>query len=310
MSAHLLRLGDLGGAGLDEVLELAVATKAGQLPDGRLHGSSLACFLAAPATWRRVVIGTAARRLGMEPVMLAAEEVEELWLDPAGDTPRVVSGFAAALYVGTLPQAALREIAKRSGAPVLNGGSDEHDPCQALADLLTLRERFGDLRGRVLAYVGAADRSVAHSLMAAGAMCGMDVRLGCPPAHRPAEELRLEADVFADLHGGSITVLDDPAEAVSGADAVYTAAWPEDGRGPHPRRAPMSAYHVDPPLMRRAKPDAVFLHPLPARRGEEVSAFVLEGRQSLVWEQAANRLPAHVAAIVHATVAVAEAVAP
>jgi ornithine carbamoyltransferase len=301
MTGHLLRVGHLTGAGLSDVLDLAAEVKAGRIGSHALDGSSLACFLAAPSTWRRVVIGTAARSLGMHAVMLEAEEVEELRRDPTGDTPRVLSGFVATLLVGTLPHDALREIAQRATVPVVNACSDEHDPCQAIADLLTLRERLGDVRERVLTYVGAADRSVAHSVMAAAALSGMHVRLGCPAAHRPADALLLEAETFADLHGGSVTVLEDPSEAVTGADAVYTAAWPEGERGPHPRRSPMSPYHVDPPLMRIAKRDAVFMHPLPAHRGEEVSAFVLESGQSVVWQQAANRLPACTAAIVHAT---------
>jgi ornithine carbamoyltransferase len=300
MTGHLLRVGDLSAAEYGEVLELAAAIKGNRTGWlGALRGETLACFLSAPASWRRVLVGALARRLGMEAVMLHAEEVEELRRDPAGDTPRVLSGFAAALVIGTLRQEALRDVAKHATVPVINAGSDEHDPCQALADLLTLREHLGELSGRVIAYVGAADRSVAHSLIAAAALSGMEVRVASPPAHRPVEEIRVEAEAFAELHGGAVVLLEDPQETVAGADAVYTSAWPEELRGSHPRLSPLRPYHVDPPLMRRAKPDAIFMHPLPAHRGEEVSAFVLEGNQSVVWEQSANRLPAAQAAVVH-----------
>ena len=300
MTGHLLRVGDLSAVELADVLDAAAAIKADRANAApALRGEALACYLAAPAPWRRVLVAAVARRLGMAAVMLHAEEVEELRRDPAGDTPRVLSGFAAALVIGTLEQRALREVAERATVPVVNVGSDEHDPCQALADMLTLRERLGELSGRVVAYVGAADCNVAHSLMAAAALAGMEVRVAAPAERRPVAEIRLEADAFAELHGGAVVFVEDAAQAVTGADAVYTAAWPEELRAAHPRRSPLWPYHVDPPLMRRAKPSAVFLHPLPARRGEEVSASVLEGKQSVVWQQAANRLPAVQALMAH-----------
>jgi ornithine carbamoyltransferase len=214
--------------------------------------------------------------------------VERLRADPTGDTARVLSHYAEALVVGTLTQRALRELAETASPPVVNARSDEEDPLQALADLLTLRERCGELRGLALAYVGAADVPAVHSLMEAAARMGMDLRLACPPAHRPIPEIAAATQALAEAHGGRIVIVDDPGEAVAGTRVVYTAAWPE----------PLDeAYAVDTRLLRRAGDDALFMHPLPAQRGREVKTAVIDGPHSLVLEQAANLLPAAAAAI-------------
>jgi ornithine carbamoyltransferase len=286
---HLLRIGDLSAAELEAALTLAADMKAE--PWGwkeALDGRSIACFLDDPATRQHLAIAAAARMLGLLPVMLTRREVERLRADPTGDTARVLSHYAAALVVGTLTQPALRGLSEAASAPVVNAVSDEEDPIQALADLLTLRIRCGALRGLVLAYVGAADAPVAHSLLEAAARMGMELRLACPPAHRPILEIAAATQALAEAHGGRIAIVDDPREAVAGARAVYTAAWPE-------RLG--DEYTVDTRLLRRAGADALFMHPLPAQRGREVTTAVIDGPHSLVLEQSANRLPAAAAAI-------------
>jgi ornithine carbamoyltransferase len=174
--------------------------------------------------------------------------------------------------------------------PVVNARSPEHHPCQALADLLTLREHFGALKEVVLAYVGDGDTNIAQSLIEAGALAGMDVRVTSPAGHMPAPEVRVAAEVRADLHGGRVLVTDDPRAALEGADAVYSAAWSHGDDALRP-------YRLDGRLMRFAKKEAVTLHSLPARRGPEATPDLIAGRRSLVTEQAANRLPIQEAAV-------------
>jgi ornithine carbamoyltransferase len=285
----LLRIGDLTAVELEAALALAADMKAEPWAwKDALDGNSVACFLDDPATREHIAIATAARRLGLLPVMLTRREVERLRADPTGDTARVLSHYAAALVVGTLTQRALRPLAEVASAPVVNAVSDEEDPIQALADLLTLHAHCGPLRGLALAYVGAADAPAAHSLMEAAARMGMDLRLACPPEHRPILEIAAATQALAEAHGGRIVIVDDPHEAVPGACAVYTAAWPKQLG---------EAYTVDTRLLRRAGADALFMHPLPATRGHEVTTAVIDGPHSLVLEQAANRLPAAAAAI-------------
>ena len=281
----LLRIGDLTAAELDD----AVALAGGMLADplarrDAFEGRSLACFIDDPATRQHVVIATAARRLGLLPVMLTRREVERLRADPTGDTARALSYYAAGLVVGTLTQRSLRDLAGVSPAPVLNAVSDEEDPLQALADLLTLRAHCETLSGLALAYVGAARLPVVHSLMEAAARMGMDLRIACPPQHRPIEEIAIATEALAEAHGGRIRIVEDPREAVEGARVVYTAAWPAELD---------RAYQVDTALVR----GALLMHPLPARRGAEVTRAAIEGPRSLVAEQAANALPAAQAAI-------------
>jgi ornithine carbamoyltransferase len=283
--SDLLRIGDMTAVELEDALALAGAMKADPMAwRDAFEGCSLACFLDDPATRQHVAVATAARRLGLLPVMLTRREVERLRADSTGDTARAISAYAEGLVVGTLTQRALRELARVSPAPVVNAVSDEEDPMQALADLLTLRTRCGALAGLAVAYVGAGELPVVHSLMEAAARTGIDLRIACPPEHRPIGEIAAATEALADVHGGRIRVVGDPREAVEDARVVYTAAWPE----------PLDAkYRVDTALLR----DALLMHPLPAWRGAEVTRGALNGPHSLVAEQAANVLPATQAAI-------------
>jgi ornithine carbamoyltransferase len=292
----LLRVGDLTCISLAELLDLAARMKSE--PDGwskALAGQSLAVVLDGPSMRTRLSAEAAAHRLGMVPVPLAPEDLEPGHADAIGDVARTLSTYVCAVVAHNVTQETLAAFARAASVPVINVHSPGHHPCQALADLLTLRERFGALEGLVLAYVGAAN-DVVRSLMEAGGLAGMHVRLACPPEYRPRVEDRVGAEILADRHGGSISLVADPQEAVAGADAVYTAPWPEPvrtGAG----AARMSPYHVDGAVMRSARPHAVFMHCLPAHRGEEVEASVIDGRRAVVWEQVANRLPTEQAVI-------------
>jgi ornithine carbamoyltransferase len=262
----LLRVADLNRYQFAALLDLAARMKRHPLAwRGVLDGRSVACYFAKPSTRTRVSFEAAIFRLGGLPIMLRPDELQLGRGEPIADTARVLSSYCDAIVVRTFAQADVAELAEHASVPVINALTDEHHPCQALADCLTLQEHFGDLQGLPVAYVGD-DNNVAASLAEAARLTGMDLRIAAPP--------------------------DDPREAVAGARAVYTDVWVSMGQSDtQARRARLEPYRVTPELMALAAPDAVFLHCLPAHRGEEVVADVIDGPQSLVWEQAANRLP-------------------
>lgn len=276
---HLLRISDLDATAITALLDLAEVMKT--RPHGfieALRGDTLVCFFEKPSTRTRVSFAAAAERLGMLPLLIRPDELQLGRGETIEDTARTLSGYAAAIAARTFAQETVDRLADASNAPVINALTDEHHPCQALADLLTLRERFGRLEGLRVAYVGAGN-NVATSLLEAGTLAEMDVVLACPPGY----ELTV-----TEAH-----VVTDPLEAVAGADAVYTDVWVSMGEDAE-RDARLSAfepYRVDAPLMAAARADAIFMHCLPAHRGEEVTAEVIDGLQSVVWQQAENRLP-------------------
>jgi ornithine carbamoyltransferase len=294
----LLRAGDLTRPALDELLNFAGRMKAE--PAGwtaALPGTSLACLYEVPTTRAGLSAQAAAHRLGMEPITTRPDD-----LDRGGETledaGRILSGYVAAVLVRDLDDRALVRLADAATVPVINARSPEHHPCQALADLVTLRERFLQLDGLVVAYVGPAS-NLARSLLTLGAMAGMEVRVAAPADLAPQREDLVAAEILGDLHGGKVLLTEDPLDAVAGSDAVATGPWPQPADPVqrtqlHDRLRP---YRITAPLFARAKPNAVFLHELPARREEEVAAPVIDGPHSVVWQQAANRLPAEQAVI-------------
>jgi ornithine carbamoyltransferase len=233
----------------------------------------------------------------MLPIMLRPDELQLGRGEPLADTARVLSGYVAAIVVRTFAQRTLEELADAASIPVVNALTDDHHPCQALADLLTLRRHFGHLDGLRLAYVGDGN-NVAHSLMEAGALMGMHVTVVTPRGYEPHPDVTGLTMELAAAHGGSVRVMNDRA-GVDGADAVYTDVWVSMGEdAEHDRRLrDLAAYQVDAALMAAAAPGAVFMHCLPAHRGLEVTADVIDGPASIVWEQAANRLPTEQAAL-------------
>jgi ornithine carbamoyltransferase len=276
---HLLRATDLETHSLAALLDLAAVMK--ERPHGfveALRGDTVVCFFEKPSTRTRVSFAAASERLGMMPLLLGPDELQLGRGETLEDTARTLSGYAAAIVVRTFAQDTVERLAAAAHAPVVNALTDEHHPCQALADLLTLRERFGQLEGLKVAYVGDGN-NVATSLLEASALAGMDAVAACPPGFEP------------DVPGARVVA--DPLEAVAGADAVYTDVWvsmgDEAARREHLRA--LEPYRVDARLLAAARRDAVFMHCLPAHRGEEVTADVIDGPQSIVWQQAENRLP-------------------
>ena len=291
--SDLLRISDLDARQLYVLLDLAAEMKAA--PHGwetALHGDTVAMFFEKPSTRTRVSFAAACQHLGALPLGLRPDELQLGRGEPISDTARVLSGYSSAIVVRTFAQALLDEMAAFADKPVINALTDDHHPCQALADLLTIRERFGSLQGIRVAYLGDGN-NVAHSLMEAGALAGMHVVVGTPAGFEPDPAITDKAAATALAHGGSISVVHDPAEAVAGANAVYTDVWVsmgDDEASRAKRAAVMAAYQVDTELMRHADREAIFLHCLPAHRGEEVAAEVIDGPASVVFRQAENRL--------------------
>jgi len=291
--SDLLRISDLDARQLYVLLDLAAEMKAA--PHGwetALHGDTVAMFFEKPSTRTRVSFAAACQHLGALPLGLRPDELQLGRGEPISDTARVLSGYSSAIVVRTFAQALLDEMAAFADKPVINALTDDHHPCQALADLLTIRERFGSLQGIRVAYLGDGN-NVAHSLMEAGALAGMHVVVGTPAGFEPDPAITDKAAATALAHGGSISVVHEPAEAVAGANAVYTDVWVsmgDDEASRAKRTAVMAAYQVDTELMRHADREAIFLHCLPAHRGEEVAAEVIDGPASVVFRQAENRL--------------------
>jgi ornithine carbamoyltransferase len=289
----LLRIGDLDARHLYVLLDLAAEMKAA--PHGwetSLHGDTVAMFFEKPSTRTRVSFAAACQHLGALPLGLRPDELQLGRGEPVADTARVLSGYAGAIVVRTYAQTVLEEMAAAAAAPVINALTDDHHPCQALADLQTLRERFGTLQGLRVAYLGDGN-NVTHSLMEAGALAGMHVVVATPPGYEPAPDIVDHASETARRNAGTVAVVHDPVLAVRHANAVYTDVWVSMGDDPAERarrEEALRAFQVDPPLMREADPEAVFLHCLPAHRGEEVTDDVLDGPASAVFQQAGNRL--------------------
>ena len=289
---HYLSVSSLTPDELARLVSLARRMKAepaawrGAVPAGKL-----AMLFDKPSTRTRVSFEAAAVNLGMHPLMLRPDELQIGRGEPPQDTARVLSRMVDAIAWRTFSQAKLEAFASFASIPVINALTDEHHPCQALADLMTIEESIGSLAGRRLAYVGDGN-NVAHSLIEAGALAGMHVVLATPEGYEPDDVIVSGARDRARETGASIEVVHDPASAVLGADAVYTDVWTSMGeeKEREDRMRAFAGYVVTPGLMDLAAPGAIFLHCLPAHRGEEVEDAVIEGPRSRVWDEAENRL--------------------
>lgn len=276
MLRHLLEVDDLAADELVTVLNLAEELNPPQVLAGR--GATL--LFEKPSNRTRLSMELAVVQLGGHPVSLRNEEVGIDTRETAEDLARVYSGMCALIGARVFEHSKLVRMAASATVPVVNLLSDDSHPVQALADLLTIRQRLGSLEGRSLAYVGDGN-NVCRSLMTAAALAGMRMRVATPPGYEPPAD-------------GVAEVTNDPAEAVDGVDAVYTDVWASMGQEDDAarRRQDFAGFTVDDALMAGAAPGALFLHCLPAHRGEEVAASVIDGPQSAVWQQSANRMHA------------------
>lgn len=253
-----------------------------------LAGRSIALLFEKPSLRTRLTFELAIRQLGGTSVFIEGLiGGREPLKDVARNLDRWVSGIVARVFA----HETVEEMARWSSVPVINALSDRYHPCQALADLLTFREQFGRGRGLALAFVGDGN-NVAHSLLLTAARLGVSVRIGTPPGYEPDAEIVARAAELAAATGCHISTTNDPVEAVSGAHAVYTDVWTSMGQENEAarRRKDFLDYQVNDELLAHARPDAVFMHCLPARRDEEVTDSVIECRRSVVFEQAENRL--------------------
>ena len=299
MTRHLLRTLDLGPADLVRLLDLATHLKANPFARAELlRNQTVVLYFNKPSTRTRISFETAIARLGGAPIAVGAAELQLGRGETIEDTARTISRYARAFVIRTFSDTDVARFAAASSIPVVNALTDRHHPCQSIADLMTLRERRGALEGCRLAYVGDGN-NVCHSLIEAAALAGLHLAVACPPGYAPAADIVADAQAVAGGTGARIDIGSDPAAAVAGAEAVYTDVWmsmnvPESER---PRRLEaFAAYQVNRALMARARPDAIFMHCLPDHRGEEVSADVVDGPQSVVFDQAENRL--HTAAAI------------
>ena len=273
-------------------METALRLKDGQSAPV-LRGKTLALVFEKPSLRTRVSFEVAMRHLGGDCLYLSPPEVGLGERETPADVARVLGRYVDVIAARTFKHDTVEELARYADVPVINALSDGEHPCQALADLLTIREKKGRWQGISLAFVGDGN-NVARSLMLGAAMLGMDFRIASPRDYGVEPDVMAKAGALAAARGASVASLESPREAVRGADVVYTDVWASMGQEHEAtqRLEAFAGYQVDGALMAEAAPDAIFMHDLPAHRGEEVAAEVIEGPQSVVFEQAENRLHA------------------
>ena len=288
MTRHFLHDTDVSPAEQAEILAAAAAP----LPQA-LAGKAVALIFEKPSTRTRVSFEVGVAQLGGHPVVLDATTMQLGRGETLEDTARVLSRYVDAIVLRTGAHERLERIASAASVPVVNALSDLSHPCQALADLLTVQQHGRTLEGLTLTYLGDGN-NMAHSLLLAGATAGMHVRVATPPGFAPEPLVLVAADKIATATGGSVEAGTDPVAASDGADVLYTDVWVSMGQeaDAERRRAPFRPYALDEEKVAVAAPDVLVLHCLPAHRGEEISADVIDGPHSVVLDQAENRLHA------------------
>ena len=301
MTRHFLRDDDLSQAEQTQILDLAAELKRDRFAHKPLAGpQTVAVIFDKSSTRTRVSFAVGIADLGGVPLIISTANSQLGGKETAADTARVLERQVAAIVWRTYAQAGLEQMALGTTVPVVNGLSDDFHPCQLLADLLTIREHRGALAGLRVTFLGDGASNMAQSYLLAGATAGMHVRIASPDDYSPSERVVADAEVAAAASGGSVTLYTDPIEAVAGADVVVTDTWVSMGREDDKVRriTNLGSYRVDAELMALAQPNALFLHCLPADRGYEVTAEVIDGPQSVVWDEAENRLHAQKALLV------------
>jgi ornithine carbamoyltransferase len=288
---HFLELRDFSSAELRALLDSAAQFKrtrrGGKKP---LAGKTLALIFEKPSTRTRVSFEVAMRELGGDVVTLSSRDMQLGRGETISDTANVLSRYVDAIMLRTTMSAKLYELAKHASVPIINGLTELSHPCQIMADILTFEEHRGPITGQTIAWLGDGN-NVATSFIEAATRFGFSLRLGCPEAHGPSHDVL----AWAKAQGADVTVVTDPRAAVAGARAVVTDTWLSMADSPDEAAArfdTLGPYQVTPELMRLAAPDAVFMHCLPAHRGEEVAAEVIDGPASIVFDEAENRLHA------------------
>lgn len=289
LSPQDLSLGELEAL-LDKAAEVKQKLKRGE-PHDYLRGKTLGMIFAKPSTRTRVSFEAAMTQLGGHAIYLGWDELQLGRGETVADTARTLSRYVDAVVARLFEHEQLLELASNSAVPVINGLTDLLHPCQTLADLLTIREHKGKLRGLKLAWAGDGN-NVCNSLLLGCTLVGVDISVACPRGYEPDAKILEQARRNAVLSGSKLELIRDPREAVSGADVVYTDVWVSMGQERERKRRlrAFKRYRVNGGLMKLAKGDAIFMHCLPAHRGEEVTDEVIDGPRSVVFDQAENRL--------------------
>jgi ornithine carbamoyltransferase len=290
---HLLTVADLSSDDIAQLVARALVLK--KDPPGSsgapLRGKTLGLIFQKASTRTRISFEVAMTQLGGHSLFLSIDELQLGRGEPIADTARVLSGYLHGLVVRTFDQTTLETWARHATIPVINGLTDLHHPCQALADLLTLTEAFGTLRGLKLAYLGDGN-NVAHSLLEAAARTGLSITLACPKSHQPNEKIVARARREGRATGAAIELTTDPAAATTGSHILYTDVWTSMGqeRQAARRRKGFRGYQLNRSLVKLARPDAIIMHCLPAHRGEEITDEVMDSPRAVIFQQAENRL--------------------
>lgn len=298
---HFLRDDDLSPAEQAEVLALAAEIKADPYGRKPLAGpQTVAVIFDKASTRTRVSFGVGIADLGGSPLILETAGTQGGRGESPSDTAKVLGRMTSAIVWRTYAQSGLEEMAAHAGVPIVNALSDDFHPCQILADWQTVIEHKGRLAGLTVAYLGDGANNMGHSYLLGGATAGLHVRIGAPVGYQPEPAIVAAAAAIAEGTGGSVTVTDDPAAALAGADVVITDTWVSMGQEAEKeaRLKLFGDYSITVDTLALAAPDAIVLHCLPAYRGLEISSEVLDGPQSVVWDEAENRLHAQKALLV------------
>src|SRR5215212_2983280 len=281
-----LAIPDFSHAELERLFDLAERMRSGEYTRKPLAGKSLAMIFMKSSTRTRVSFEVGAWQLGGHALFLSPRDIQLGRGEPIADTARVLSRYVDGIMIRTFAHEEIEELAKHATVPIINGLTDLLHPCQVLADVLTIKQHLGSIDGRKVAWIGDGN-NMANSWINAAYRLGFDLTLACPEGYDPDPDILKRAQSAA-----KVRVVRDPAQAVEGADVVNTDVWASMGQEDEQaiREKAFKGYIVDDALMSRAQQDAIFMHCLPAHRGEEVSAAVIDGLQSVVWDQVENRL--------------------
>jgi ornithine carbamoyltransferase len=282
-----LNIGDFSPAETFALLDLAEQMRTGKYDAKPLVGKALAMLFMKSSTRTRMSFEVGAIQLGGTAHFLSPRDVQIGRGEPIADTARVLSRYVQGIMIRTFAHQDVVELAEYASIPVINGLTDLSHPCQILADVLTVQQHLGDIRGKSVAWIGDGN-NMANSWIEAAAHLGFSLRVACPEGYDPADDFLAAAAA----KGADVRLLRDPREAVDGADVVTTDVWASMGQEEEQAKRAMAfaLYQVDGELMAKARSHAIFLHCLPAHRGEEVTADVIDGPQSVVWDEAENRL--------------------
>ena len=273
------------------ILDLAIKIKAGEIEDKPLEGKTLAMIFQKSSTRTRVSFDVGMYQLGGRAIFLSSNDLQMGRGEPISDTAKVLSRFVDGIMIRAIKHADVEELAQHADVPVINGLTDLEHPCQALADMLTIREHLGDWEGRKICFVGDGN-NVAHSLLLMAPLLGMNMSIACPKGYEPAESILKTARKYAEENNTEIIITDDIGMALENVDAVFTDVWVSmgDEAETEKRKIDFAPFQVNSDLMSLANDNAIFMHCLPAIRGQEVTAEVIDGPQSVIYDEAENRM--------------------